>query len=75
MCLGQIGEAYVAKARLATAYQDRRAVEHQPVNQPGAQEGTGCLCATFDDQAVAIERGDILRRTEGFPACGRVTAA
>ncbi len=71
----KVCESDIPKAGLTISYQDRRAIQHQPIDQPRAQEGAGGHRAAFDDQAVAIERGDILRSADDFPPLRCVAAA
>ncbi len=54
-----------AERRLAVADQDRRAVDEQPVDQVGGEEGRGGLRAALDEQVVDVgERADRLRAAE-----------
>ena len=60
MRLGEVGQADVAERCLARADQDRRAVEQEPVDQVGPQEGGGRLRTALDEEVVAGEGGDFV---------------
>ncbi len=50
--VGQIGEADIAKRRLAAADQDRRAIEEQAIDAVGGEEGRRGAGAAFDEQRI-----------------------
>ena len=73
MGVGQILQADVAHAGQARSHQDRRAVEQQPVDKVGAQEGGRRFRAALDQQMVdPLQRCDLLGRADPFPIRWRI---
>ena len=73
MRLAQIGKADVADRRQPVADEDRCAVEQQPVDEVGAQEGCRRRSAALHQQMVdPVQCRDLLRRCDAAPPGRRV---